>query len=33
MEDRRVPCRVCLGDLMERYHVEDVGIDVRILLK
>jgi hypothetical protein len=33
MGDRRGAYTVCIGDLMERDHVEDVGIDGRILLK
>jgi hypothetical protein len=31
--DRRGACRAFVGDLMERDHLEDVGIDRRIILK
>jgi hypothetical protein len=33
MEDRRGACRVLVGDLMEREHLEDLGLDERIILK
>jgi hypothetical protein len=33
MGDRRGAYGVCLGDLMERDHVEDVSVDGRIILK
>jgi hypothetical protein len=31
MEDRRGSYRVCLGDVIERGHVEDEGIDGRMV--
>jgi hypothetical protein len=33
MGDRRGAYRVLVGDLMERDHLEDLGIDGRIILK
>jgi hypothetical protein len=31
--ERRVTCRVLWGDLRLRDHFEDLGVDVRIILK
>jgi hypothetical protein len=33
MEERRSACRVLVGDLMERDHLGDLGLDERIILK
>jgi hypothetical protein len=31
--EKRGACKVLVGDLRERDHLEDVGVDVRIILK
>jgi len=33
MGERRVLCRVLLGNLRERDHLEDPGVDGRIILR